>query len=112
MLSAGLLKELEGIAPVRRDEPLARHTTFGIGGPAEAYVVADSAEALGRLLAACHRDGVPFFVLGSGSNILVGDGGIRGVTIENRAAAVEGPRTNGQGALVRAESGASFAALA
>ncbi|MGB6837055.1 MAG: UDP-N-acetylenolpyruvoylglucosamine reductase, partial [Dehalococcoidia bacterium] len=74
MLSAGLLKELEGIAPVRRDEPLARHTTFGIGGPAEAYVVADSAEALGRLLAACHRDGVPFFVLGSGSNILVGDG--------------------------------------
>jgi len=112
MLSAGLLKELEGVAPLRRDELLARHTTFGIGGPAEAYVVADSAEALRRLLAVCQRGGVPFFVLGSGSNILVGDGGIRGVTIENRAAAVEGPRTNGQGALVRAESGASFAALA
>ena len=112
MLSAGLLKELEGVAPVRRDEPLARHTTFGIGGPAEAYVVADSAEALRRLLAVCQRGGVPFFVLGSGSNILVGDGGIPGVTIENRAAAVEGPRADGQGLLVRAESGASFAALA
>ena len=112
MLSAGLLKELEGVAPLHWDEPLARHTTFGIGGPAEAYVMADSAEALRRLVAACHRDGVPFFVLGSGSNILVGDAGIRGVTIENRAAAVEGPRTNGQGVLARAESGASFAALA
>lgn len=112
MLSETLLRELETIAPVRRDEPLARHTTFGIGGPAAAYVVADSAPSLRHLVIACHAHGAPFFVLGSGSNVLVGDEGIRGVTIENRAAAVDGPFANGDGFSVRAESGASLAALA
>jgi UDP-N-acetylmuramate dehydrogenase len=112
MLSEKLLRELESIAPVRRDEPLARHTTFGIGGPADAYVVADSAQSLRRIVAACRSHGAPFFVLGSGSNVLVGDEGIRGLTIENRAAAVDGPFANGDGFSVQAESGASIAALA
>jgi UDP-N-acetylmuramate dehydrogenase len=107
-----LLKELEGIVPVRRGEPLARHTTFGIGGPADVYVVADSAQGLRRIVVVCRAHGAPFFVLGSGSNVLVGDEGIRGVTIENRAAAVDGPFPNGGGFTVRAESGASLAALA
>ena len=112
-MNRGLVEELAAVAPLREDEPLARHTTFGIGGPADLYVVAGSPNVLAAVVAACHRYETPFFILGSGSNILVGDGGIRGVTIENRATAVSEPDTNGNGSTyVTAQSGASFALLA
>lgn len=108
-----LAEELAKHGEVRRDEPLARHTTFGIGGPADLYAVAESAEALRRMADACRQAGAPLFVLGAGSNILVGDGGIRGVVIDNRARAVQGPEPDSDARfIVRAESGASFAALA
>jgi UDP-N-acetylmuramate dehydrogenase len=113
MVSEALIQELGTTAEVRRDEPLARHTTFGIGGPADVYAAASTADELRQMTTICHRHETPFFVLGAGSNILVGDGGIRGVVIENRARKVEGPqeRQNGS-ALFRAESGASLASLA
>jgi UDP-N-acetylmuramate dehydrogenase len=107
-----LIAELAALGPLREEEPLARHTTFGIGGPADAYFVAGSPEALGRAVALCHQYQTPFFILGSGSNILVGDGGIRGVTIENRATQVEGPEPDDDGGAVQAGSGASLASLA
>jgi UDP-N-acetylmuramate dehydrogenase len=112
MIARELIAELAALGPIREEEPLARHTTFGIGGPADAYLVAGSPEALAQALALCHRYQTPSFVLGSGSNILVGDLGIRGVTIENRATQVEGPQPDGDGALLQAASGASLAALA
>jgi len=113
MVSESLIEELGTTAEVRRDEPLARHTTFGIGGPADVYAAASTADELRQMTTICHRHETPFFILGAGSNILVGDGGIRGVVIENRARKVEGPqeRQNGS-ALFRAESGASLASLA
>jgi UDP-N-acetylmuramate dehydrogenase len=98
---------------VRRNEPLARHTTFGIGGPADLFVVARSAGDLRRVVAAARDAGAAWFVLGSGSNILVGDGGIRGVTVANEARRVSEPEDLGAGRVsVTAEAGASFAALA
>lgn len=98
---------------VRRDEPLARHTTFGIGGPADVFVVARSADDLRRVVVAAREAGAPWFVLGSGSNLLVGDGGIRGVTVANEARRVSPPEDLGAGRVaVTAESGTSFAALA
>jgi len=112
MIARELVAELSTLGPLREEEPLARHTTFGIGGPADAYFVAGSPEALARALALCHHYQTPSFVLGSGSNILVGDLGIRGVTIENNATQVEGPRPDGDGALLEAASSASLAALA
>jgi UDP-N-acetylmuramate dehydrogenase len=90
-LDPAFLKALEGVATVRLDEPLSRHTTIGIGGPADAYVAAASASQLGDVLRVCAEAGVPVFMLGSGSNIVVEDGGIRGVVVENRAQAVTGP---------------------
>jgi UDP-N-acetylmuramate dehydrogenase len=76
-------------------------------------VVANDAKELARIVLACREHDVPFFVLGSGSNILVGDRGIRGVVIENRAREVAGPEPDGRGGSVfRVESGASFAAVA
>ena len=108
-----LITALERIATPRLSEPLSRHTTFGVGGPADAYVVAGDSDQLARIVLACREHDTAFFVLGSGSNILVGDGGIRGVVIENHARALTGPTAGAGGSAVfRAESGASFAAVA
>ena len=106
------LTELRALGPVLVDEPLSRHTTIGIGGPASAYFAARSEEQLRGALRAARGHGVPVFVLGAGSNVLVRDGGIRGLVIENATDRVEGPEPNGAGFKVRAASGVSFAALA
>jgi len=111
-VSSEFAAELRRIGPVRPGEPLSRHTTFGVGGPADFFLTARSEEQLRLAYATARRHGVPVFIFGAGSNILVGDGGIRGLTIENRTRQVEGPYPNGAGFRVRAASGVSFAALA
>jgi UDP-N-acetylmuramate dehydrogenase len=68
---------------VRRGEPLAPYTTFKIGGPADVFVEAASADELANAVLAAREEGVPFFVLGLGANVLVGDRGFRGVVIRN-----------------------------
>jgi UDP-N-acetylmuramate--L-alanine ligase/UDP-N-acetylenolpyruvoylglucosamine reductase len=111
--SERLISALRQITDVRLNEPLSRHTTFGVGGPADVYVVASDAGMLGRIVLACREHDAPYFILGSGSNIVVGDGGIRGVVIENDARALTGPEDDGKGGFrFRAESGASFAGVA
>ncbi len=63
------------------DEPMARHTTFRIGGPAECYVIPQSTEQLAKTIVLCREQGVPYYVIGNGSNLLVADEGISGVVI-------------------------------
>ena len=110
---AELAAALAEITEVREHEPLSRHTTFGIGGPADVYVVAKNSDDLADIVIACREHDAPVFVLGSGSNIIVSDAGIRGVVIENRARAVSGPEPDGKGGFrFKAESGASFASVA
>lgn len=75
-----LLRELSDV-PHERDAPMKRRTTFGIGGPADVLVSPRDRDELIRTLSAAERHGAPVFVLGGGSNLLVGDGGIRGVVI-------------------------------
>ncbi len=111
-MSSQFAAELRRIGPVRLAEPLSRHITFGVGGPADFFLTARSEEQLRLAYATARRHGVPVFVFGAGSNILVGDGGIRGLTIENRTRQIEGPYPNGAGFRIRASSGVSFAALA
>ena len=89
------------IEVVRENEPLAPYTTFKIGGPADLFVEAHSADELALAVTTAREHGVPLFLLGLGANILVGDKGFRGVVIRNRAAHVE---TRGDGRLW-AESG-------
>jgi len=69
---------------VAADEPLARHTTFHIGGPADLYAAVNTIAQLERLaeLAAAHA--LPLTILGGGSNILASDGGVRGLVIANQ----------------------------
>jgi UDP-N-acetylmuramate dehydrogenase len=66
---------------VRFDEPLAPYTSWKIGGPADAWIAVDSEAQLCEIMRFCGKRAVPWFVLGSGSNLLVGDGGIRGLVL-------------------------------
>ncbi len=63
------------------NEPLARFTSFRIGGPAELFLTVESEEELIRALGGGHRAGVPAFCLGAGSNLLVSDRGVRGLVV-------------------------------
>lgn len=104
-----LAATLESHGEVRRNEPLARHTTFGVGGPADIFLTVRDAVALAAASNAAREADVALFVLGSGSNILVADAGIRGVTVDNRARAEHADST---GLSYRIESGMSFAGFA
>lgn len=124
-----LIEQLTTIAPTKRGELLSRHTTFGIGGPADVFVTVRNAGELASAVIAAREHGAPCFVLGAGSNILVGDAGIRGVVIDNQAKAhrveplrldAAGPvsappllkSSSDDGHVVWAESGTPFASLA
>jgi UDP-N-acetylmuramate dehydrogenase len=67
---------------VRFGLPLARYTSFRIGGPADAFAEPTTLEELRTLLALLHAETLPFFLLGGGTNILVSDKGVRGVVIK------------------------------
>lgn len=69
---------------VRFDEPLGRHTTLKIGGPADAFAQPASAAEVARLVRWCAAAGVPITVVGGGSNLLVRDGGVRGAVLGTR----------------------------
>lgn len=76
-------KELRAVVRgiVKFDEPMAKHTTFGIGGPADVYVEPAGADDLASVMAWVNKNRMPWFVLGDGANLLVADKGMRGVVI-------------------------------
>ena len=80
-LADEMAKRMSPAAVVRRNEPLAKRTTLRVGGPAEIYVEPAAEADLGQVLGFCAERGVDFFMLGRGSNLLVRDGGIRGVVV-------------------------------
>ncbi|MCL2507969.1 MAG: UDP-N-acetylmuramate dehydrogenase [Oscillospiraceae bacterium] len=65
----------------RENEPLSAYTTFKIGGPAELMLLPSDIEILSAVVKKCHESGIMPFVLGSGSNLLIPDGGLKGVTL-------------------------------
>lgn len=66
---------------VRFDEPMAKHTSFRIGGPADAWVQPGSETDLKKVLRWAQQKNIPYWVIGGGTNVLVKDGGIRGLVI-------------------------------
>lgn len=66
---------------VAEQASLAQFTTFRVGGPADALVTLPDADAAAKIIALCHRENIPFFWLGNGSNLVVGDRGIRGAVL-------------------------------
>ena len=75
------LKEMIPSERIRLDETMSRHTTFRVGGPADYFIVPESIEELSKLVKYLNLVEREYFILGNGSNLLVGDHGYRGVVI-------------------------------
>lgn len=88
---------------LRRSEPLGQHTSFRIGGPADWFVSARTREDIVDAILAATTDGVPWLVLGRGSNVLIDERGVRGLVIRNDANGFTLDRESG---LVRCDGGA------
>ncbi|WP_330659521.1 UDP-N-acetylmuramate dehydrogenase [Blautia luti] len=104
--------ELLGRDHVLTDEPMKQHTTFKIGGPADYFLVPETGEEVGEIIKICRKTDTPYFILGNGSNLLVGDGGYRGAVIQvyrnMSAVTVEGTTITAQaGALLSAVAAAA-----
>ena len=78
-----LLNTLRKLAPDRvlENAPMSRYTTFRVGGPADVLFLPASVEELQTALAAAKAQGIPVCLIGNGSNLIVRDGGIRGLVI-------------------------------
>ncbi|MFZ2025146.1 MAG: UDP-N-acetylmuramate dehydrogenase [Microgenomates group bacterium] len=105
--------------PVKEQEPLAPYSTYKVGGPADLFIEARSVEHIVAAVTTARKFAIPFFILGGGSNILIGDKGFRGLVIRNATKAItvrgmKGAITKGiaDGSVyVEAESGVPFNAL-
>lgn len=101
---------------VRKNEPLSRHTSFRIGGPADILAWPADREDLVSLVRQIRKQGLPYFVLGGGTNLLVRDGGFRGVVISLERMDVirierEYRSVGGSFAVISAEAGAPLPRL-
>ena len=103
------LASICGRENVYRNEPMMKHTSFRIGGPADWLVSPDSAEALRGTIEFLKSENVPYFILGNGSNLLVSDDGYRGAVIQigKNMSNIEINGTN-----VRAQAGALLSSAA
>lgn len=75
------LREILTADSIREKEPMRNHTTFRIGGPAKYYAAPKSREQFIKAVGLCRREGMPFYVIGNGSNILVSDDGYEGMIL-------------------------------
>ena len=94
---------------IRRDEPMKTHTTFRVGGPADYFVMPETAEEVQRVTELCRMEEVPCYVIGNGSNLLVSDDGYRGVILQIYRS-MSGISV--QGNIIRAQAGALLSAIA
>ena len=100
------LSAIAGAHQILENEPMSRHTTFKVGGPADVLFLPESEEQLIQAIAIAKDAGIPCIVIGNGSNLVVRDGGIRGLVIalgEGMAAIVR------SGDTITAWAGASLA---
>ena len=94
---------------VYRNEPMKKHTTFRIGGPADYYLCPHSAKEIQKVVEICREEKLPYFILGNGSNLLVSDQGYRGVVIQLWKNVSD---IRVEGCLIHAKAGASLAKIA
>lgn len=85
------------------DEPMKKHTTFRVGGPADYFVTPSTVEEVKGIVALCKKEDMPYYILGNGSNLLVGDSGYRGVMIQIYKE-MSGIEVNGE--IIRVQAGA------
>ncbi len=104
-----LLTEIVGEEHCLWDEPMAKHTTFRVGGPADCYCTPGSEEELRKVLVLAREKKLPYFVMGNGSNLLVSDKGFRGLVI---AIGREMGEVRTDGVRITAEAGAMLSQIA
>lgn len=109
------LKNIMGMNNVYEKEPMRNHTTFRIGGPADILVCPETESSLIQGIELCQNRKVPYYIIGNGSNLLVGDGGFRGVIFKickNLNVVTLEERESGKRLYVRAGAGCMLAKLA
>lgn len=105
------LRELLG-PMLRENEPLAKHVSFRIGGPADFFVKADDEAIMLAVLKTCRSRNIPLLVIGNGTNILISDKGWRGLVVVNKLYNVTLTEQEDGTALLKAGSGAVLGAVA
>ena len=91
------------------DEPMSRHTTFRVGGPADFFVTPKAKEEVRDVIRICKEAGMPYYIIGNGSNLLVSDAGYRGVIVQIYKEMTE---VKVEGDLVKAQAGALLSGIA
>lgn len=91
------------------DEPMSRHTTFRVGGPADFFVTPKVKEEVRDVIRICKEAGMPYYIIGNGSNLLVSDAGYRGVIVQIYK---EMNEVKVEGDLVKAQAGALLSGIA
>ena len=91
------------------DEPMSRHTTFRVGGPADFFVTPKAKEEVRDVIRICKEAGMPYYIIGNGSNLLVSDAGYRGVIVQIYKELNE---VKVEGDLVKAQAGALLSGIA
>ena len=91
------------------DEPMSRHTTFRVGGPADFFVTPKAKEEVRDVIRICKEAGMPYYIIGNGSNLLVSDAGYRGVIVQIYK---EMDEVKVEGDLVKAQAGALLSGIA
>lgn len=91
------------------DEPMSRHITFRVGGPADFFVTPKAKEEVRDVIRICKEAGMPYYIIGNGSNLLVSDAGYRGVIVQIYK---EMNEVKVEGDLVKAQAGALLSGIA
>jgi UDP-N-acetylmuramate dehydrogenase len=94
---------------VETDYPLAKHTWYGLGGPADYFIKPESIEQLKEVVRRCNENGIRIYVIGFGSNLLIGDDGLRAAVITLQAEQFK--QTQIEGEMVNAWAGADLSKL-
>ena len=95
VIAEKLIAIVGGEGDVRLYEPLSKHTTLRVGGPAQFWVEPRDEKAFSKLIRFCRQEDLSLFVIGRGSNLLVRDGGIRGVVVHPRGGDFDKVEVNG-----------------
>ncbi len=104
-----VFKEIASVCSAKAGEPMAPHTSFRVGGPADIFAEPENTEQLSAVLAIVKREGIPFVTIGNGTNLLVRDEGYRGAVIK---IAKGFSASSIKGLTVKAGAGMTLAALA
>ena len=96
---------------IYKNEPMSKHTTFKIGGKAEYFLKIDNIDTLKKIIQFTNKHNTPVTIVGNGSNLLVTDKGIKGITIKPSFKIIEKEETKDE-IIYRVGSGVSIIALA